>query len=226
MNETILQELKRVVEQVVWPVHATLARKRRMREELLAHLAAIFEEEAQRLGDDRAALDQARRRFGDPLELTVQLQQAVPPWNRCRAILENMGCHPGESAWHVAAKHFLVLLTVYAIPLLPLSIILACGKLPRFGAPVAQHHVAIAALLALPVIALLNVFLSVVFAHVLSRIGPALTSKRSGRILLRVLCVLVAPCCLMLPAFAGAAALLIAMACQTVAEWRYRIEWA
>ena len=44
----------------------------------LAHLAAIFEEEAEKLGDERAALDRARRRFGDPRELTGELQETVP----------------------------------------------------------------------------------------------------------------------------------------------------
>ena len=53
-----------------------------MREELLAHLTAIFEEEVEKLGDDRPALDRAKRRFGDPSELTAQLQDAVPFWDR------------------------------------------------------------------------------------------------------------------------------------------------
>ena len=114
MNDVTLQELKRVVEQAVRPVRATMARKRRMREELLAHLMAIFEEEAERLGDEQAALEQAKQRFGDPRELTGQLQQAVPRWDRCRSILENMGCQPGESAWHLAAKHFLAMLLIYS----------------------------------------------------------------------------------------------------------------
>ena len=83
MDDLVLQELKRVVEEGVRPVRATMARKCRMREELLAHLAAIFEEEAGKLGDEQAALDQAKRRFGDPQELTEQLQQAVPRGDRC-----------------------------------------------------------------------------------------------------------------------------------------------
>ena len=40
MNEVTLKELKIVVERAVRPVRATLARKRKMREELLAHLTA------------------------------------------------------------------------------------------------------------------------------------------------------------------------------------------
>ena len=77
MNDVSLKELKIVVERAVRPVRATMARKRRMREELLAHLTAIFEEESAKLADERAALDQAKQRFGDPRELTGQLQETV-----------------------------------------------------------------------------------------------------------------------------------------------------
>ena len=78
MNDVILKELKIVVERAVRPVRATMTRKRRIREELLAHLTAIFEEEAARLGDEQAALERAAERFGDPAELTPELQQSVP----------------------------------------------------------------------------------------------------------------------------------------------------
>ena len=112
MNEAAEKELKILVERTVRPVRATIVRKRQMREELLAHLVSIFDEESQKVGDEQAALDQAKRRFGDPGELTTQLQQAVPRWDRWRSILENMGCQPDESAWHLAGKHFLVTLMI------------------------------------------------------------------------------------------------------------------
>jgi hypothetical protein len=41
---------------------------------------------------------EAKRRFGDPGELTTQLQQAAPRWDRRRSVLENMGYQPDESA--------------------------------------------------------------------------------------------------------------------------------
>ena len=132
MDDVILQELKRVVERAVRPVRATMARKRRMREELLAHLVAIFEEEAGKLGDEQAALEQAKQRFGDPRELTGQLQQAVPWLDRFRSILENMGCQPGESAWHLAGRHFLVMLAIYPFLCWHYAM-LALGKLPNMG---------------------------------------------------------------------------------------------
>ncbi|MGO9111219.1 MAG: hypothetical protein ACLP9L_18495 [Thermoguttaceae bacterium] len=88
MNDVTLTELKIVVEQAVRPVRATMARKRKMREELLAHLLAIFEEEAEKLGDEQTALEQAKQRFGDPRELTGQLQQTVPQWDRFARLFE------------------------------------------------------------------------------------------------------------------------------------------
>jgi hypothetical protein len=78
MNESTLSQLRILVERAVRPVRASRTRKRRMREELLAHLTAVFEEEAARLGEERGALEQTTQRFGDPTELTGQLQESVP----------------------------------------------------------------------------------------------------------------------------------------------------
>jgi hypothetical protein len=82
-----------VVERSVRPVRASTKRKRRMREELLAHLTAVCEEEQQAAsgGDALAALDHATRRFGDPAQLARELQTSVPPSERF--------------AWHV--EHWL-----------------------------------------------------------------------------------------------------------------------
>ena len=83
MNDTVLTELKAIVERAVRPVQATMARKRKMGEELLAHLVSIFEEEARR-GDGQTAIERARERFGDPERLSGQLQESVPYWDRYR----------------------------------------------------------------------------------------------------------------------------------------------
>jgi hypothetical protein len=76
------------VERVVRPVRATGSRKLKMREELLAHLTAIRDEERAKHGDDAAALPEALRRFGDPAELTKELQDTVPRYERllCRPL--------------------------------------------------------------------------------------------------------------------------------------------
>ena len=78
MNDSTLMQLKVVVERSVRPVRATLNRKRRMREELLAHVCDVFDQELARLGDAPAALARTQERFGQATELTEQLQASVP----------------------------------------------------------------------------------------------------------------------------------------------------
>ena len=46
MNDCTLTQLKILVERVVRPVRASSERKRKMRDELLAHVSAVFEQEA------------------------------------------------------------------------------------------------------------------------------------------------------------------------------------
>ena len=67
MNESTLTQLKILVERAVRPVRASTARKRKMREELLAHVVGVFEEEAARLGGEEAALERTAlsRRSGN-----------------------------------------------------------------------------------------------------------------------------------------------------------------
>ncbi len=105
MNDTTSTELKVIVEPAVRPVRATMARKRRMREELLAHLVSAFQEQAKELGDGQAALDAARKRFGDPRELSGELQAAVPIWDRAASWNEKLlQYQPGETLPHFAQK--------------------------------------------------------------------------------------------------------------------------
>ena len=73
-----MKELMIAVERAVRPVHAGPVRKRRMRQELLAHLTGTFEEEQARGGDEPAALARALQRFGDPADLARDLQASVP----------------------------------------------------------------------------------------------------------------------------------------------------
>ena len=73
-----MKELMVLVERAVRPVQANGWRKMKMRQELLAHLTAAYEEEVTRVGDAPAALAQAALRFGNPAELTRNLQASVP----------------------------------------------------------------------------------------------------------------------------------------------------
>lgn len=105
MNESTLTALKIIVERAVRPVRAGMRRKRQMREELLAHVCGVFEEESARLGNDRAALERTALRFGNPAEVTSQLQEAVPARDAVRRYLEG---RPGEPAWRTAIRLALV----------------------------------------------------------------------------------------------------------------------
>jgi hypothetical protein len=74
MNELMIH-----VERIVRPVGATEGRKLRMRQELLGHLEAALEEERRGFpGDERTAVERAKLRLGEPVELTRKLQRAVP----------------------------------------------------------------------------------------------------------------------------------------------------
>jgi hypothetical protein len=101
MNESTLTRLKIIVERAVRPVRASTPRKRQMREELLAHVCGVFEEESAKLGDDRAALEQTALRFGNPAEVTSQLQESVPARDAIRRFWEG---RPGEPALRTAVR--------------------------------------------------------------------------------------------------------------------------
>jgi hypothetical protein len=101
MNESTLTQLKVIVERAVRPVRASTSRKRKMREELLAHVVGVFEEESAKLGDDRAALEQTELRFGNPALVTSQLQESVPARDAVRRYWEG---RPGEPAWRTAIR--------------------------------------------------------------------------------------------------------------------------
>jgi hypothetical protein len=74
-----------------------------MREELLAHVVGVFEEEA-KLGDEQAALARTQERFGQAAELTDHLQASVPPNDRVDQFAENLlGYWSGQSALRLAA---------------------------------------------------------------------------------------------------------------------------
>ena len=66
------------VERAVRPVRTTTAHKRKMREELLAHLTAVYDEEFARSKNPATALQEAQKRFGEPAELARELDAAVP----------------------------------------------------------------------------------------------------------------------------------------------------
>jgi hypothetical protein len=90
MIDSTQLQLRIIVEKAVRPVRASMSRKRKMREELLAHVSAVFEEEAARLDNEQAALERTAQRFGNPAELTGQLQASVPTSDFLQRFLEGM----------------------------------------------------------------------------------------------------------------------------------------
>jgi len=78
MNEDRLREFDAQVLRCTKSIIASPGRKRIMREELLAHLLAAYEDEQRRVGDESAAAESARRRFGESDPLRRQLQASVP----------------------------------------------------------------------------------------------------------------------------------------------------
>jgi hypothetical protein len=104
MNESTSIQLKIMVERAVRPVLASSSRKRKIREELLAHVTAVFEEEKAKLGQDQAALDRTAQRFGGASELTRQLQESVPRVDAWDRFGDDLGGPANESALGRAAR--------------------------------------------------------------------------------------------------------------------------
>jgi hypothetical protein len=94
MNESARTQLKIIVERAVRPIRASASRKCKIREELLAHVCGVFEEESANLGDDRTALERTALRFGNATEVTDQLQESVSAADGFMRLLEG---RPGES---------------------------------------------------------------------------------------------------------------------------------
>lgn len=121
MNDVIVAQLKILVERAVRPVHASIAHKRKMREELLAHLRDVYETEA-KLGDEAAALERTARRFGNPAELARQMQSAVSTRDRLAGLCEALvGLPPVQSAPRLALRHAAMVLAI-TIPALAIMV--------------------------------------------------------------------------------------------------------
>jgi len=94
-----MKELMILVERAVRPVRASHRRKQRMREELLTHVSEIYGQEMARFGSHEAALAESSRRFGEPTELSRDLQASVGFNERCAFAFERwFAWQAGESA--------------------------------------------------------------------------------------------------------------------------------
>lgn len=119
-----------IVERAVRPVRAGTPSKRRMREELLGHLTAIYDAELGRLRDSDAALEATAQRFGDPAELARELEAALPHHERISHFAERwFAWRAPESAarysMRLARQTFCVLAVVLGL--------IGTGLLLRYG---------------------------------------------------------------------------------------------
>jgi ATP-dependent Clp protease ATP-binding subunit ClpC len=104
------------VESVVRPVRAGITRKRKMREELLAHLESIYAEEQSRLNNPQAALKAAAERFGNPTELANEFEMGLPLFEkRAYWIERRFGWRPMESAARCMGRQAIFLLALMGI---------------------------------------------------------------------------------------------------------------
>ena len=95
MNDAILNDLTAHVSRALRSLPACRSRRRQMQEELLAHLLDLYDEELERLRDERAAAERARQRFGQPDDLGSELAAAVPWPERLILLL----CGKGGIMW-------------------------------------------------------------------------------------------------------------------------------
>lgn len=134
MNDQVLDEMRVEVERAVRPVRAGDAQKLRMREDLLDHLTAIYDEELERLGDEAAALARAKERFGDPRELTDELQRSLSWLESMGFAFDQYRYRPGDSLWWFGLRHLLLALAAMtAMVLLMLPVIWMRGRIGEIG---------------------------------------------------------------------------------------------
>jgi hypothetical protein len=137
-----MKALRREVERVVRPIVASEPSKNRMREELLAHLTELYDQELAGSGNEQLATAAALARFGDPSELRQELQQTIPLLERilwARLPLRNWTQRrPGESAerhlWRVT-RWQIVLMTAFIALLTLFAISMTWFRKPRIGEP-------------------------------------------------------------------------------------------
>jgi hypothetical protein len=120
-----MSNLRKDVERVVRPIRASTWRKNQMREELLAHLEGLLAEEKTRRGDDVDTVRRARARFGEPGQLTTELQATVPRWERWAWVpvpgLERSRRRPGETLgayqrrWNVGMTYLVLVWGGFAV---------------------------------------------------------------------------------------------------------------
>jgi len=126
-------ELRTQVERIVRPIRATAHRKNRMREELLAHLGELYQQELLAHPDNKvAALTVACKRFGEPAALRAELQATVPAVERFLALplpsaQGRFQRRPGESTLDYTRRTVVWATVINAVVWLLLVLVCAIG---------------------------------------------------------------------------------------------------
>jgi hypothetical protein len=132
MNEAILQILRRPVERAVRQLVVSTDRRRKMREELLAHLITVYESERIQGLSEVVAAERAVERFGDPQALRAELQATVSWSHRQLAHLDNLIVGPpGVAPWRHGLRGAGMIFTILGAVWLAIMV-LAQFK-PRMG---------------------------------------------------------------------------------------------
>ena len=84
------RELMVLVERVVRPLPIPLSRQRRLRKELLEHLHVLYVEELQRIENPVEAHERARQRFGNPADISRELNASVSASDRRSCFLQQI----------------------------------------------------------------------------------------------------------------------------------------
>jgi hypothetical protein len=82
MSESTLSAFESYLEQTLASLPIRAGRRREIRDELLAHLLNVYEDELARHGDERKASAETLRRFGAADFLSTELESSIPVWER------------------------------------------------------------------------------------------------------------------------------------------------
>jgi hypothetical protein len=113
-----------IVERIARPVRTTIKQKRKIREELLAHLEGALAEELKKTSDRAAALEAASKRLGDPRTVSAELDQSISPLDRISYYIDRLlGWRAPESALRYMLRVALTVCTIEAIVFLPFVVL-------------------------------------------------------------------------------------------------------
>jgi hypothetical protein len=129
LKELVIETFKirlmqmKAVERAVRPVRASTTWKRKTREELLAHLTTIYDEELSQRHDPVAAMQAAAERFGEPAELSRELESALPASQRRGYFFERIfGWRAPESAARYMLRQAALSFAIMSAPCLLIAI--------------------------------------------------------------------------------------------------------